>query len=61
MSDKPACYGRHTKHDGSWWQYDARGIPTGRVCAKCEKARERTYAPAMDPSYTLVDEPIDED
>lgn len=34
-----ACDGAHTKHDGSWWETDARGIPLARVCAECREKK----------------------
>jgi hypothetical protein len=33
----------HTKTDGSWWEYDARGIPLCRVCDVCRKAKLAGY------------------
>jgi hypothetical protein len=53
MSEKPTCYGRHVKGDGSWWLEDNRGIPVGRVCDKCIAAREAAYAPAFSPQYDV--------
>lgn len=52
----------HTKHDGSWWEHDARGIPLCRVCAKCKKEKLARYRPEVltDPNY-YADEEIDGD
>lgn len=54
----PCAY--HTRDDGSWWEYDARGIEIGRVCDKCRKAKLARYRPEVltDPNYE-TDEPID--
>lgn len=35
----------HTKNDGSWWEYDARGIALCRVCAQCKDAKLSKYRP----------------
>ncbi len=37
------CNGIHTKHDGSYWVNDARGIPLARVCAKCAEQKLSKY------------------
>ena len=52
----------HTKGDGSWWEYDARGIELARVCDGCKKHKLAGYRPEVlnDPGYE-ADEPIDED
>lgn len=54
------CY--HTKHDGSWWEHDARGIPLARVCDKCRQRKLAGYRPEVltDSNY-YADEPIDSD
>jgi hypothetical protein len=43
----------HTKHDGSWWAHDARGIPLARVCGKCRKEKLSGFRPEVltDPNY----------
>jgi hypothetical protein len=53
----------HTKHDGSWWEYDAQGIPLCRVCEKCKKAKLAKYRPEILEGYDQsdVDEKIEED
>jgi hypothetical protein len=48
----------HSKHDGSWWEYDGRGIPLCRVCAECVDAKLSRYNPVIFTSYTEAD--IDE-
>ena len=35
----------HTKHDGSWWEHDARGIPLARVCDKCREEKLSRFRP----------------
>lgn len=52
----------HTKHDGSWWEYDARGIPLARVCDQCRAEKLKGYRPEVltDADY-WHDEPIEED
>lgn len=47
---------------GSWWKYDARGIPLARVCPDCidEKLSKFRADVLTDPHYPH-DEPIDED
>lgn len=58
---KEACK-THTKHDGSWWEHDARGIPLARVCDKCRKEKLGKYRRDVlsDPQY-WADEAIEED
>jgi len=53
----------HTKGDGSWWEYDAQGIPLCRVCKLCREAKLSRYRPCILTGYTQadVDEPIEED
>ena len=55
---------RYCQHEDvqSWWEYDARGIPLTKVCARCRKAKLETYSPEVlrNPGYD-VDEPIEED
>lgn len=53
----------HTKTDGSWWEYDAQGIPLARVCDHCRDAKLARYRPEILSGYTQadVDEPIDEE
>jgi hypothetical protein len=50
----------HTKHDGSWWELDARGIPLARVCDGCIKEKLKGYRPEVltDSNYE-ADEPIE--
>jgi hypothetical protein len=52
----------HTKHDGSWWAKDARGIEIARVCDRCEDEKMRGYRREVltDPNYD-ADEPIEAD
>lgn len=52
----------HTKNDGSWWEYDARGIPLCRVCSKCRPEKLSRYRPEVlnNPNY-VANEPIDEE
>jgi hypothetical protein len=52
----------HTKGDGSWWEYDARGIPLARVCRECREMKLRRYRPEVlrDPNYE-ANEPIEEE
>lgn len=52
----------HTKHDGSWWENDARGIPLARVCDKCRREKLAGYRPdvLIDSQY-WADEAIEED
>lgn len=35
----------HNKRDGSWWEYDARGIALCRVCDKYRDAKLSRYNP----------------
>lgn len=35
----------HTKNDGSWWEYDADGIPLCRVCDICRAEKMARYRP----------------
>lgn len=53
----------HSKHDGSWWEYDGRGIPLCRVCSRCEKEKLARYRPEILSWYSQsdVDEQIEED
>ncbi len=57
---EPNCQ-NHTKHDGSWWESDARGIPLCRVCTKCVREKLSKYRPEILTGYNQndVDEPID--
>lgn len=52
----------HTKGDGSWWAYDARGIELCRVCDECEKEKLSHYRPDVltDANY-WTDEPVEDD
>lgn len=52
---------RHTKGDGSWWAYDAKGIELCRVCEKCEREKLSQYRPEILHGYSQndVDEPIE--
>ena len=52
----------HNKHDGSWWEHDARGIPLKRVCSECREEKLAGYRKdvLVDPNY-WHDEPIDAD
>ena len=51
----------HTKDDGSWWEYDAQGLPLCRVCDECRKAKLSRYRSEILTGYNQsdVDEPID--
>lgn len=51
----------HTKHDGSWWALDARGIPLCRVCEDCRAAKLARYRTEILTGYDQgdVDEPIE--
>lgn len=46
----------------SSWEYDARGIPLGRMCRKCRADRLSKFRPEVltDPQYECY-EPIEED
>lgn len=59
MPDENRHY--HTKGDGSWWEYDARGIPLTRVCEECRKLKLSKYRPCILTGYDQndVDEPIE--
>lgn len=52
----------HTKYDGSWWEYDARGIELARVCGRCSTAKLASYRREVltNPNYE-ANEPIDGD
>ena len=60
MTNEPHPPMEHVGH--SWWEYDARGIPLVRVCAKCEQYELSKYRPDVlsDPGY-WTDEPIEPD
>jgi hypothetical protein len=60
--DLPLACRTHNKRDGSWWEYDARGIELARVCDKCKAIKLAGYRPDVltDPNY-WHDEPIDAD
>lgn len=62
MAGEPKCGGVHSKGDGSWWDTDARGIPTARVCNDCEAIKRRKYRPEIfeDRNY-MSDERIEDD
>lgn len=50
----------HTRHDGSWWEHDARGIPLCRVCIKCKKQKLAKYRPeVLTAADYEADEPIE--
>jgi len=53
----------HTKNDGSWWEYDGRGIPLCRVCQECRKEKLSKYRPEILGWYNedMVDERIEGD
>lgn len=61
MTERSQC--QHTKDDGSWWEYDGRGIPLCRVCDKCREERLGKYNPAILGHYSEsdVDERIEDD
>ena len=54
----------HTKHDGSWWETDGRGIPMCRVCDDCRDEKLSRYRPEILRHYTqadvdeLIEEPV---
>lgn len=52
----------HTKFDGSWWEFDARGIALARVCVNCRSKKLAKYRPEIlrDSNYQ-ADESIDGD
>ena len=35
----------HSKYDGSWWDTDAKGIPTARVCNLCINIKRKKFRP----------------
>jgi hypothetical protein len=47
--------------EGSWWEYDARGVPLCRVCDVCRKEKLSHYRPEILRGYTQddVNEPIE--
>ena len=45
----------HTKWDGSWWEYDGRGIPLCRVCDLCAEHKLSKYRPEILTGYTQAD------
>lgn len=51
----------HSKHDGSWWEHDAQGIPLCRVCDHCIDEKLSAYRPEILTGYDQrdVDEPIE--
>jgi hypothetical protein len=53
----------HTKHDGSWWLTDCKGIPLCRVCPECIEAKKSRYNSWVFTGYTQadIDEQIEED
>jgi hypothetical protein len=53
----------HYKGDGSWWLKDARGIPIGRVCEKCEDKVKEKFRPEIftDSNYDTYGERVDDD
>ena len=48
--------------DGSWWEYDARGIELARVCDRCKAEKLAPYRREVltDANYSH-EEPIDDD
>ena len=52
---------RHSKHDGSWWENDAQGIPLARVCDECREAKLSKFKRKIRTGYDQsdVDEPIE--
>jgi hypothetical protein len=46
----------------TWIEYDARGIPIGKVCPRCVEGVKAIYRPEVlsDPNYE-ADEPIEPD
>jgi hypothetical protein len=57
----PEC-GPHRKGDGSFWAYDARGIPLKRVCERCEHRLRDEFRPdVLTDSNYWHDEPIEGD
>ena len=65
MTDKECDGGKyfpHRRSDGvSWLAFDARGIPIGYVCKKCEDAKKSKFRVEVftDSDY-YADEPIEE-
>lgn len=59
---EPTC-GRHTVGDGSWWEFDGRGIALARVCQRCRDDRLAVFRAVILGGYTQadVDEPIESD
>lgn len=53
----------HNKNDGSWWEYDGRGIVLFRVCELCQKEKLATVRPEILGWYDNrhVDEQIEDD
>ena len=51
----------NTKTDGSYWEYDAQGIPLARVCDHCRAVKLARYRPEILSGYTQadIDEPIE--
>lgn len=50
---------KHDKHN-SWFEYDARGIPLGRVCDRCRKQFLSKFRPdVLTDSNYWADEAID--
>ena len=50
----------HTKHDGSWWFSDVKGIPLCRVCADCIREKLSHYKSAVTGSERSYEEVIEE-
>lgn len=51
----------HGKGDGSWWEYDARGIALCRVCDGCRAEKLSRYRPeVLSDSRYHADEDISE-
>lgn len=46
---------------GTWWEYDAQGIPLCRVCDICREQKLARYRPEILTGYDQndVDEPIE--
>ena len=60
--ERNKCDGKHVKGDGSWWDTDARGIPTGRVCEDCIESKRQKYRPEIFNSRSYhCDEPVESD
>ena len=53
----------HTKHDGSWWENDGRGIPLARVCSECKEEQLSKFRPEILEYYdeSVVCEQIEDD